>query len=317
MVETGRAPRVLIIRPGALGDTLMLLPALTDLAGKVSVTVVARRPGLDIIRSCVDQAMDLEGEGWHRLFAGAPNENTLPVSNMDVATAFFSDEDGTIRRNLKRSLPGAAVHVFRSFPPREQNMHVAEYLARCLKTAGFPVDPARSMATVKGDGLCRGRRMPEGEKRIVFHPGSGSLEKNHPPGFWVDLATRFTRDAMFKDFKRMLLLGPAEKDLHPYFAANLESGDTEILLSWDTNLLLKTLDSAALYLGHDSGVTHLSAMRCIRTVALFRKENSVQWAPLGPFVRVIESQAPCQQLFEDILEAARELVSSDGRSRPE
>jgi len=122
---------------------------------------------------------------------------------------------------------------------------------------------------------------------------------------------------MLKGFKRVLLLGPAEESLHAYFVRDLRSGDAEILPSWNRDLPLETLDGAALYLGHDSGITHLSAMRCVPTVALFRKGNAIQWAPLGPFVRVMENQAPGPQPFEDILEAARELVGMERSSIPE
>jgi ADP-heptose:LPS heptosyltransferase len=57
---------VLIIRPGALGDTLMLLPALSDLSDKAAITFVGRQPGLEFIRPYVHEAMDLETSGWHR-----------------------------------------------------------------------------------------------------------------------------------------------------------------------------------------------------------------------------------------------------------
>jgi len=316
MVEVGPLPRVLIIRPGALGDSLMLLPALRDLMGKASITLVGRPPGLDILGPYVDRAMDLERGGWHRLFADPSIENPLPVGDVDVVAAFLTDSDGTIRRNLVRSLPGAEVHMFPSFPKKGERVHVATHLARCLASAGLPVVPASSVAAVKMGGLCRDRRRTEGIKRLVFHPGSGSLEKNHPPGLWVELVKRFMRDGMFNGFIRMLLLGPAEKELLPYFAENLGSEDPQILISWDTDRLLDILDSAALYVGHDSGVTHLSAMRCIRTVALFKKENSQHWAPLGPFVVVMENQVPGQQFCEGILEAARGLFSSGPREAP-
>jgi heptosyltransferase-3 len=301
--------RVLIIRPGALGDTLMLLPALNALAGKVAVAFVGRQPGLDFIRPHVDRAMDLEASGWHRLFMDTPDGKGLPVSDMEIVAAFFSDKDGMIRRNLERFLPCAAVHVFRSFPLKGEDIHVAVHLARCLESAGLPVDPVRSIQAVRNGSLSNGTRSSAGRNAIVLHPGSGSLEKNHPPGFWVELAIRLSREAVFKGFKRVLLLGPAEESLRAYFVENLQSGDTEIAPSWDSDLLLQTLDSAALYLGHDSGITHLSAMRCVPTVALFRKGNAVQWAPLGPFVRVIKNQGPAPQLLEVILEAARNVVS--------
>jgi len=290
----------------------MLLPALRDLAGKASVTVVGRRPGLDAIRPYADQTIDLEGQGWHRLFTDAPDGSPLPVSDMDVVTAFFRDEDGMIQRNLKQSLPGAAVHLFRSLPEKRTNIHVAEYLARCLEASGLPVDPGRSMATVRGGGLCKDGLLSGHGRRILWHPGSGSTGKNHPPEFWADLVTRFSHDAALKDFGRVLLLGPAEASLPEPFKAHLRQREVEITTSSDMDSLVDTLNETALYLGHDSGVTHLSAMRCVPTVALFKNSDPSQWAPLGPWVRVLTGQVPGPELAARIVEVARELMALVG-----
>jgi len=305
--------RVLIIRPGALGDTIMLLPALNNLADKVIVTFVGRRPGLDFIRPHVDRAMDLEASGWHRLFVDQPDGGGLPVPEKDlkIATAFFSDPDGVIRRNLQASLPHADVHVFRSFPMEGELIHVAEYLARCLASAGLPVDPAQVVQGVRDGALCQRAGFSATGKSIVLHPGSGSLKKNHPPGFWLDLLIRLSSEAGFADLAPVLLLGPAEAPLHPYFKDAIEAGAIRSVLSEDRETLIRTLDGAVLFLGHDSGVTHLSAMRCVPTVALFKGSDAAQWAPLGPFVRLIKNKNSDPWLLDHILQAARELVAMD------
>ena len=303
--------RVLIIRPGALGDTLMLVPALEALSGKVNVTFVGRQPGLDFIRPHVDYAMDLEASGWHRLFMDQPDREGLPVSDMDIVAAFFSDGDGVIRHNLRSSLPHAVVKVFPSFPSEGENIHVAEYLARCLKSAGLPVDPVRSIQAIQDGVLCEKEGPSKRRNKIVLHPGSGSLDKNHPPGFWIELATRFGWDTAFNGFDRVFLLGPAEESIYECFHEDLRAGDVEILLSSNNEALMEILDEAALCLGHDSGITHLSAMWCVPTIALFKKSNPTQWAPLGPFVHVINNRDPGAELIEEILEAARGFFGMD------
>ena len=309
---------LLIIRPGALGDTLMLVPALIDLSGKGAITFVGRQPGLEFVRPHVDRSMDLEASGWHRLFMNRLDGAFLPVENAEVVAAFFNDEDGVIRRNLRSCLPHASVHLSRSFPLKEEDVHVAEYLAHCLKSAGLPVDPVRSIEAVKKGVLCEKARLSERRagirKKIILHPGSGSLEKNHPPDFWLELVTRFGRDAEFKGLERVVLLGPAEESLYPFFTENLRSGDAEILLSSSKEALMEILGEAALCLGHDSGVTHLSAMWCVPTVALFKKSNAIQWAPPGPSVRVIQDRNPGLELLEGVLEVSRRFLDVQGLS---
>jgi len=298
---------VLIIRPGALGDTLMLLPALIDLSDRVTVTFVGREPGLDFIRPWVHCAMDMERSGWHRLFVNRTDGEGLPVSKAEIAAAFFNDQDGVIRNNLRSFLPEASVHIFRSFPLEGENVHVARYLAECLKSAGLPVDSDRSIEAIQGGILSKKYGLPRRPNKIVLHPGSGSLEKNHPPEFWSDLIKRFCSETDFGSLKPVFLLGPAEESLHSYYEDRLQSEDARIIFCPDKERLIKTLNEAVLCLGHDSGVTHLSAMLCTPTVALFKKSDAVQWGPLGPKVTVIQNQEPGRELIESILKASRDF----------
>ncbi len=303
---------VLIIRAGALGDTLMLLPALTDLSDRVTVTFVGREPGLDFIRPWVDCAMDIERSGWHRLFTSRKDREGLPVSKAEIAVAFFNDQDGVIRNNLRSFLPDASVHIFRSFPLEGENVHVARYLAECLKSTGLPVDPVRSIEAIKS-GILRKGMMPSGRRnRIVLHPGSGSSGKNHPPELWSNLIKRFSSETDFGSLKPVFLLGPAEESLHSFYGDSLESEGVRIISCPSNDRLIRTLNEAVLYLGHDSGITHLSAMLGTPTVALFRKSNAVQWGPLGPNVSVIQGEEPSRELIESILKASREFLGMSG-----
>jgi heptosyltransferase-3 len=72
------------------------------------------------------------------------------------------------------------------------------------------------------------------------------------------------------------------------------------------------LRKACLYLGHDSGITHLAAMLGIPTVALFTESNAVQWHPLGPAVQVVQKRRPGIGLIKEVLKAAIDLRHAAG-----
>jgi hypothetical protein len=290
----------------------MLLPALIDLSDRETITFVGREPGLDFIRPWVHCAMDMERSGWHRLFTNGQDGESLPVSKAEIAAAFFSDKDGVIRSNLRSFLPDATVHLFRSFPFEGENVHVAKYLAQCLKSAGLPVDPVRSIKAIQ-NGILRKGMSPSGRRnKIVLHPGSGSLEKNHPPGFWSNLFKRLVSEIDLGSFQPVFLLGPAEESLHSYFKDSLQPKDAQIIFCPGKERLIKILNEAAICLGHDSGITHLSAMLGTPTVALFKKNNAVQWGPLGPNVTVIQNKEPGRELIESILKASRDFLGMPG-----
>ena len=313
--------KVLIIRPGALGDTLLMLPALAALKGKATVDFAGRQPGLGYIGDTVCRAMDLETAGWHRLFAdpsGVSGRSPLPVSRADRIVAFFKDEGGIIRGNLKAFFPGASVWVLPAFPPKGKQIHVARYLARRLQLAGLPVNSDGALREAGRRPLLSGPWVSKKRDRMIFHPGSGAPKKNHSPEFWMNLLQRHGEMPRFARLRPTLLLGPAEAPLQDFFRNHTLVPRLEILFCPEKEQLLNVLGSAAFYLGHDSGVTQLSGLMGTPTVALFKQTDPVQWGPLGPYVRIIHRQKADPKLFELIMAAVNAMftVFSDKRGQP-
>lgn len=298
---------VLIFRPGAIGDTLMLLPSLAALAGKAHITLVGRKPALGFVLDFVNRSMDFEGPGWHRLFMKAPSQSALPVAGADVVVAFLGDRAGCIRDNLKTHFPNAPVHLFPSRPPEEKDIHMGRYLSECLAAAGLPIDPASAMERARTHPTIIQQQGSEPRNRLLIHPGSGSAEKNHPPAFWRSLIKRFAETPEFCSFTPAVLLGPAEQRLSAFLSKHLGSYKGELHVCTEKEALGRVLATASLYMGHDSGITHYAAMLGIPTIALFRKDNVRQWAPLGPLVRVIQSKVDSLDLIESTLQAAKVL----------
>ncbi len=285
----------------------MLAPALAGLEGRVEIALIARRPGLDVLRPFIKEGMDYETGGWHRLFMEHP-PLIRGLQGMDLAVAFLADHDENARENLKVLMPGASIHVFPPFPRKEKNVHMALYLAQCMEASGCAVNPSQAIEKAIRYPLL-GReplRVPRSERTIVFHPGSGGARKNHPREFWIELLHAF-RGILSGKVTPAVLLGPAEESCLPFYRAQLRREETEIFFSPDTQPLLRILRGARLYLGHDSGITHLAAMLGTPTIALFRKANLDQWKPLGPRVRVIEGESG-PYLIEEVCEKAREWV---------
>jgi len=299
--------KTLIIRPAALGDTLMLMPAIAHMCPSVEITLVGRRPGLNFLRPHVQHCVDYEGPGWHLLFLdGVEPPRPNPIPDADLAVAFLTDPEATVEKHLKSRLPGSTVHIFPPFPTRSERTHVALYVARCLENAGLPVDARKAFEEACKRPLLHEEGPSLGEK-IIFHPGSGGQRKNHPPEFWYGLINRMKREFANRE-KQILLLGPAEESLFPFFREKAVDDIVAILPSPDTETLMSLLEKARLYVGHDSGVTHLAAMHGIHTIALFKGSSVRQWRPLGPGVRVIENQGSGSDLMaKTIAEIGRVL----------
>ena len=84
-----------------------------------------------------------------------------------------------------------------------------------------------------------------------------------------------------------------------------------VIITPETEDLLSCLSSAHLYLGHDSGITHLAAMLGVPTIALFKTSDLQQWKPLGPRVMVFEDRVQYGGLKDKVLSEAERIMLED------
>jgi len=97
-----------------------------------------------------------------------------------------------------------------------------------------------------------------------------------------------------------MLLGPAEDGILSFFREAVDQMDARLIYCPERHALMELLGQASLYIGHDSGVTHLAAMMGVPVVAIFRKSLPEKWRPLGPEVRIISDENESSDLIEDI-----------------
>jgi heptosyltransferase-3 len=307
--------KILIIRPSALGDTLMLLPALIELKTFTEISLVGRAPAVDLLRPHVRAIIDFEGPGWHRLFMEKGDLNPrLPIPPVDQAVAFMKDPDGRIKENLNSHLPKGSIHLFAPFPPKKEKIHVAFYLAQCLQRSGLPLDARKAFEYADRRPLFGERGPSDIKKWIVFHPGSGGRKKNHSPDLWLELIKTMRKHPLFEKTTFFLLLGPAEEPSYAFFKENAAGERVKILLSPDKQDLVSTIRASSLFIGQDSGITHLAAMHGTPTIALFKDSSLHQWRPIGPAVSVIEDKGGRSDLIGQTLNRADELVKDDQQS---
>ncbi|WP_456432025.1 glycosyltransferase family 9 protein [Thermosulfuriphilus sp.] len=124
-------------------------------------------------------------------------------------------------------------------------------------------------------------------RKVIIHPGSGSRYKNYPLEAFLTLA-RCLKD---KGYDVLFVLGPAEDSLREPL---LKDGQ-DVLDRLSLKGLVEILKRARLYIGNDSGVSHLAASLGIPTFVIFGPTDPKIWSPIGPRVKVWRSEAcpPC------------------------
>jgi hypothetical protein len=144
--------------------------------------------------------------------------------------------------------------VFHRALPREGGVHAVDYYMR--QVGG-------------GDGAVPHIACPRNDRGfIAIHPFSGSPRKNWPLDRYRALSRELERPVQF-------CAGPEE-----HLEGALRFEDLYRIALW--------LASAHVYVGNDSGISHLAAAVGTPVVAIFRASDPAVWAPRGPAVIVLQ-----------------------------
>ncbi len=142
--------------------------------------------------------------------------------------------------------------------------------------------------------------LPAGGRFAVVHPGSGGRAKLWPLGNFLEMALRLANAGI----PGVFVTGDAEE--RPAIAGRLETTALPQGWTWARRPpllgLAGLLAEAPLYLGNDSGITHLAAACGARVTALFLEENVAAWEPYGR-TRVLAARSIADLDADDVWEA--------------
>jgi len=269
--------RRLLIRPGAVGDCILALPALQRLRVDytevwISTPAVSLVQFADRVQSIASTGLDLVGIGDLEI----PASLTRRLQSFDSIVSWYGANRPPFREALLRLGLPAEFHA--ALPPADYAGHAIDFFARQV---GAP------------DGLTPHVSVNSQPQRdtVVIHPFSGSPRKNWPLPSFLKLAERLTCRVEWT-------AGPEEElpvELRPVRFTNLLD-----LANW--------LSGARLYVGNDAGISHLAAASGVQTVALFGPTNPQLWAPRGTHVTVLNHTPLADLSVEAVLESANRLL---------
>ncbi len=279
------AGRTLVVHTGGLGDFLLACPTIQALAREGAVELLGRpeRLALAVAGGIAVVAHDIESVGFDSLFSTPTAMIANFLARFERCIVWMRD-DGTLARAIC-SCGVPDVRTFPGLPPEDWRAHASMYYAHAL---GFDELPPFRLSVA-----------PAQSYDIIIHPGSGGRRKNWP---WERFAT--LAKALAHEGRRIVwCLGPAEEE-GPWNAAHPLIRPTHPLE------LARHLAGAALYIGNDSGATHLAAAVGCPTVAIFGPTAQNTWAPRGPHVRVAAGN-PWPEVH-DVLAAIGERMKDEG-----
>jgi len=304
--DARRAP--LVVFPGALGDFICFLPALaaiTRRSGATPVLLSKEELAPLVAASGIAEHVPLEGPRGAWLFSSEPPLEAerffRSFSSIECFTGFGDPE---VAANLRRwHGADARLHRFRSPMSRHLALHFLDAIgepAERLPQARLPLRRSVARRILSG-------RFSDLNKRtlLVVHPGSGALSKRWSRTGFVRVALRWQREGG----ETRVVIGPAESTDAPFW----RSHGLDAVEGLRIDELAVLLSSASVFLGNDSGVSHLAAAVGAHGVALFGPTDERLWRPLSEAARVIrpspwtamEEEAPSAHV-DEILAALRE-----------
>jgi len=292
----------LLLRIGGLGDLMVVFPSiylLRKVYRDYSLTLVCRKEYGLILKETgvVDSIVSVDERGILPLFRSPPysEKSNQWLGNFSLILGWMQKE---FNHSLKEhsSLEQKKCHFF-IHDTRYKGTLSKFFFEKTLESLGDRETPSPSFTDCKllplspsqrqeGLMLLGEKALKERKKNIVVHPGSGSKSKCWP----LDNFLHIIHMLSLKGFTGALVTGMAETQMENKLkSTSLPCG--WVWLHTPSILMLSgLLSKAVLYIGNDSGITHLAAACGTDVVALFQKDLVSLWKPYGRvFILIGES----------------------------
>jgi len=303
-------PALFVMRSGALGDFILTLPALHALRRKYPdhrLVLAARADVLPLAQGLIaDDVIAFDSAWLTPLFVTeCPLKGmralTDTLQNMlgdvDLAVLWLPDRTARIVANSLRRMSVARLIAASPELRSTTQRHASDHLLDTLAPIGIasPLSPIPSLSASSSlllaphiqtlaDEFWHTHSLA-GRRVMALHIGSGGKHKCWPSENFLKLARRMSS---CEHTHVIVISGPAEAGFQSPIA-HIQSTRFTLLASPPLTHLASILARCALYVGNDSGVTHLSAALGTPTVALFGPTDSQLWGPRGAHVTIIQS----------------------------
>lgn len=286
-------------------------------------------------RFYAEAVRSIEYAALSRFFAGGaelPSDLRDYFVSFDLILSYLYDPDRIFEENLRRC---GAENILRGPAKILPGTHAATQLARPLQELGITVTDLAAKIFPSAEDRTFAERFLELCERAILavHPGSGSERKNWPVERWIELISVLLREwpaSRNGCFKAPIRLEPADRDQrrlpsrpNSFHSILIVSGEADqsamrqlqkafgreerVRFAHQLPLpYLAAILSKCVFIGHDSGISHLAAAAGARCILLFGSTNPNVWAPRNSGVTVL--RAPNGELTRLAVERVRKAA---------
>lgn len=293
---------ILIIRPGALGDIIITLPALFAIRSyfhNAHIEIMGHTPFLEIVkgRFYADTISRFDQADIAALFikdAQLPESLRSRIRGMDMIISFLLDTDGIFIENLKAAGARHVIH-YEPFPAQGERIHIINHFLKFLNLIGIPfsLDAPRVFLHEDdmrfGDNFLKGKITDRKRILVAVHPGSGCRQKCWSVECYAELILWLDKEM---DIQPIVISGPADTKIIEELKARVK--DSFVPADHlPLPHLAAVINRCKLFIGNDSGITHLAAALGTYTIALFGPTDPSTWGPRGEHVKILYKETSC------------------------
>lgn len=298
--------RLLIIRPGGMGDMILLLPTLTALRKRfptITLDLICEKRNRDVL--------NLAHPPDHILLYDSSPLRLLIHLLRHRYDAVIDTEQFHYFSALMAILARAPIRIgFKISPGRNLlythlvNYELEGYEANQFMALLRPFGLAEP-AVVEG-ALRAGAELPgalvallsatPGARLITLHVGSTTRYKQWPDGRYGELLRTVGQDPRLV----FVILGSkADRRQSERVATQSKLGQRVLSLAGRLTMAetAAVLARSSLYIGGDSGLTHMAVALVIPTVTLFGPSDSQKWGARSKLHAIVKQPPPCAPCF--------------------
>lgn len=203
-----------------------------------------------------------------------PSGVIAALRSFDSIVSWYGANRAEFREHV--SSLGLPFQFLDALPPPDAKIHAADFFLRQAGGEGSAVPRIECTHVERADFA-------------VIHPFSGSARKNYPLERFREVVARLSIPVRW-------CAGPEE------------TLDDAVRFK-DLYELARWLARARVYIGNDSGITHLAAAVGTPVVAIFGPTDPAVWAPRGERVAVVGDRGGLEEIEPDeVLEAVRRIT---------
>jgi heptosyltransferase-3 len=271
--------KILILKPGGVGDTLLIFPAVIELQRRYEDAEIDIAGNLEVLslfveNQSISKAISFEDRIVTEILSETLSHRVRIFLEQYDRLYLLIDDDGIIEGKMK-------------------SLNKSDYIISSTVQKGSPIPQWRFLAKVMGlevlehenyVGEFLKNRPARQKSSILIHPGSGSKSKNWPLNNFIALIKHISE----YNIKVRLIAGYAENGIMSILRnADTTIDDIEIHHSVNLSDVVELLLESYIFIGNDSGISHLAGLTGTASIVLFGPSDPRIWKPIGDHITII------------------------------